>query len=82
MKMDHEATSAAPARRSLLPLLLLPGIAFLLGLAAMAWLLANWNTGATFLGVRPEAPPVVQAPPPAAATAEPPAPAPEALQIV
>ena len=62
MKMDYEASTATPKRRSLLPLLILPGLAFLLGLAAMAWLLANWNAAAAFIGVEPTPPAPVEAP--------------------
>jgi hypothetical protein len=52
----------AGARRSRLPALILPLIAFLLGLAAMGWLLANWSAAASFIGVRP--PPAQAAPAP------------------
>ncbi len=54
-------------RRSLLPFLLLTAIAFLLGIAAMGWVLANWDGAARFLGVAPEppAPAVAPAPQPA-----------------
>ena len=45
------------ARRPLLRLLLVPGIAFLLGLGAMGYLLANWDSAARAIGVAPEAPP-------------------------
>jgi len=44
--------------------------AFLLGLAAMAWLLSRWDTGARLIGIRPAAPPqqiVVRPAPPAPA---------------
>jgi hypothetical protein len=71
--------TATKPKRPLWTLLALPLIAFIAGIAAMGWLLANWGTAATFLGIVP-------APPPAAAEAAPapvaverePAPAPEA----
>lgn len=62
--MDQEtAESAAAPKRSMASLLLLPAIAFIAGLAAMGWLLANWNGGASLLGVAP-APPPAQEPAP------------------
>jgi hypothetical protein len=48
-------------RRSLMPFLLLTGLAFVLGLAAMGWILANWGAAARFLGVAPLAPPAAVA---------------------
>lgn len=60
-----ETTAAAKPRRSLLPLLVVPLIAFLLGLAAMGWLLSRWDRGAVLLGVAPAPVPAqVQGPPP------------------
>jgi hypothetical protein len=47
-------------RRSLWRSLLLPFVAFIAGLAAMGWILANWSSAATYLGVRP--PPAAPAP--------------------
>ena len=41
-------------RRTLLSRLLLPVLAFLLGLAAMGWILSQWSAAAAFLGVAPE----------------------------
>ena len=58
-------------RRSLTPFLLLAGIAFLLGLAAMGWILANWGGAARFIGVAPEAPPAAAAPTEPVAVAQP-----------
>ncbi len=56
---DYTASGArAATRRSRASLLLLPLIAFLLGLAAMGWLLANWGAAARYLGIAP--PPPVQ----------------------
>ena len=52
-----------PRRRRLLAYLLLPGLFFLLGLAAMAWLLARWESGAQMLGIAPEPAPAAAAAP-------------------
>lgn len=63
--MDYEpGRVTAKPKRPLWALLALPLVAFLAGLAAMGWLLANWSAGAAFLGV-------AQAPPPAAVEAPP-----------
>lgn len=62
-----------PARRPLLAWLLLPGIAFLLGLAAMGWILARWDRAAQMIGVAPEPQAVADAP----ARPPPPEPAPQ-----
>jgi hypothetical protein len=63
MTTDPEPASvAATTKRPLVPMLLLPLIAFILGLAAMGWLLAHWTTGATFLGVAPQPAPAAEAP--------------------
>jgi hypothetical protein len=63
--------------------LLIPGLAFLLGLGAMGWLLSQWDAAARVIGIAPSAPPAVapqparsapapaQAAPPTAATGEP-----------
>ncbi|HEX8527641.1 hypothetical protein [Allosphingosinicella sp.] len=71
--------SGLEPRRPLLSRLLLPGIAFVLGLAAMGWLLAQWNSAAMFLGITPEPAPVEAqpAPQPAPAPAQPPQPQPQ-----
>jgi hypothetical protein len=55
--MEHEAVNR-PARqqRAGLAWILLPLLAFLAGLAAMAWLLTRWSAAASFLGVAPSAP--------------------------
>ena len=63
MNVDYEPidSRAAPAPgRSLLGWLLLPALAFVLGLAAMGWILARWDRAAQLVGVTPE--PVAQAP--------------------
>jgi hypothetical protein len=65
MTMEYEPVDTSVAqRRPLLPLLILPGIAFVLGLLAMGWLLATWDAAARLVGVATE-PVVVEAPPPA-----------------
>lgn len=55
------AETAAP-KRSLMPTLALALGAFVLGLAAMSWLLAHWAGGANFLGVAPQPAPAAEAP--------------------
>ena len=55
---DYPASAARTTDRSRMSLLILPLIAFLLGLAAMGWLLANWGAAARYLGISP--PPPVQ----------------------
>jgi hypothetical protein len=55
-----------------MPMLLLPILAFVVGLAAMGWLLSRWESGARLLGVAPAAPAVQEAPPRMAVVAEPP----------
>ncbi|HEV2865255.1 MAG TPA: hypothetical protein VGX37_01960 [Allosphingosinicella sp.] len=52
-------SGAVPRRRSLFAYLLLPGLFFLLGLAAMGWLLSRWDSGARMLGIVPAPPPAV-----------------------
>jgi hypothetical protein len=42
---------AAKPKKPLLPLLLVPLIAFVLGIVAMAWLLSRWDRGAELLGL-------------------------------
>lgn len=62
--MDYEpGRVTAKPKRPLWALLALPIVAFLAGLAAMGWLLANWSTGAAFLGVAPVPPPAAEPPP-------------------
>lgn len=70
---DRFDEAAPPRRRGLLTYVLLPGLFFLLGLAAMVWLLSRWEAGAQMLGIAPQAAPA-PAPQPAA-----PAPAPQAV---
>ena len=58
MRMDYERVdSASGSKRSLLSIVLLPLIAFVAGVAAMGWLLVNWDAAASFLGVGPAQPP-------------------------
>ena len=64
---DYRSTGTGRSRMSLL---ILPLIAFLLGLAAMGWLLANWSAAANYLGVKPPAA-TVRAAAPAPAPAQP-----------
>ena len=66
--MTDYRSSAGTRQHSRLALILLPLLAFLLGLAAMGWLLTRWDAAASYLGI---AAPPVQAPAPA------PQPAPE-----
>jgi len=54
---DPIGPNGPAARRPLLRLLLIPGIAFLLGLGAMGYMLANWDGAARAIGVGPDAPP-------------------------
>jgi hypothetical protein len=73
---DPVDTYAGPPRRSWLRPLIIPGLAFLLGLAAMGYLLGQWDAAARALGIAPATPPVapapVVAPPPALAAPVPP----------
>jgi len=62
MEYEPVDTRTRP-RRSLLSVLLLPGIAFILGIAAMGWLLTKWGAAAAWMGVQP-----APAAPPAPAT--------------
>jgi hypothetical protein len=69
MEYEPGRVTAKP-KRPLWTLLVLPIVAFLAGLAAMGWLLANWSSGATFLGVAPEPPPPAAEPAAQAMTVE------------
>ena len=57
---DPVDTRMGPRRRSLLAWLVVPGLAFLLGLGAMGYLLAHWNAAARVIGVAPASAPQVQ----------------------
>jgi hypothetical protein len=62
---------AQKRRRTWLRALILPGVAFLLGLGAMGYILGHWEAGARALGIVPAPPPAAEPAPP------PPAPAPQ-----
>lgn len=64
MSIDY-GPSSATRRRPLLSVLVLALIAFLLGIAAMAWLLTRWDAAADYLGVRPAPPAQAALPGPA-----------------
>ena len=75
VNMTDERTDVAARRKALIFYLLLPGLFFLLGLAAMGWLLSSWDNGARMLGIAP----TVEAQAEAEPSAPPPAlPAPQA----
>jgi len=80
VSVDYDPVTGMERRRSLWSRLALPLIAFLLGLAAMGWLLSRWETAAIFLGAadppQPEA--VAAAPAPALAQPQPSQPQPQA----
>ena len=65
MSVEYVQTEAGSKRRSRVSMLLVPLLAFIAGIALMAWLLTRWDAAAAYLGIRPEAPAppvVVQAP--------------------
>ena len=73
--MSEYASGSGGRRRSLLMPIALALIAFIAGIAAMAWVVTRWDTAASFLGIRGAAPapaPIAAAapapPPPAAAS--------------
>jgi hypothetical protein len=53
MSVGYVRTEGVTRRRSLLVILLLPLLAFLIGLAAMGWLLSRWDAAAAYLGIAP-----------------------------
>ena len=59
MNGDYDPIDAdgGPPRRSLLRVLVAPGLAFLLGLGAMGYVLAHWDAAARVIGVAPAAAP-------------------------
>jgi hypothetical protein len=71
--MEHEPgrVTAAKPKRPVWTLLALPIVAFVAGLAAMGWLLSNWGSAATFLGIVPAPPPAAEVPEPVAMEREP-----------
>lgn len=77
--MDYEpGRVTAKPKRPVWTLLALPLVAFVAGLAAMGWLLANWGTAATFLGIVPAPPPAAEPAPQPVAMERDPAPEPQA----
>jgi hypothetical protein len=50
---DPLDADAGPPRRSLLRMLIVPGVAFILGLGAMGYVLSQWNAAARVIGVAP-----------------------------
>ena len=72
--VDYDPVTGLERRRSLWSWLFFPLAAFLLGIAAMGWLLSNWHGAAVFLGVAenpPAAQPAVQQAPPPQPAAQP-----------
>ena len=57
MNGDYDPVETYKPRRAWLRPLILPGIAFLLGLGAMGYLLGHWDAGARALGIAPPPPP-------------------------
>lgn len=76
MSVDYGSIDETRRRKPWLSVLLPSLLAFVAGVALMAWLLANWSAAASFLGVAPEPTPVVVQPPvrPAPEIVVPPAP--------
>jgi hypothetical protein len=66
---DIYEDGTVPRRRSWLTYLLLPALFFILGLAAMGWVMSRWDQGARMLGIAPEAPPAQPVQPVTAAPA-------------
>jgi hypothetical protein len=73
MNGENEAIDIAPPRRPFGLYALLALFCFLLGIAAMGWLLVHWQAGARMLGIAPEPPAAAQSPAPARLTLAPPA---------
>src|SRR5688500_1560219 len=67
---EYQETVTTKSRRPLLTWLLLPGLFFVLGIAAMGWLLSRWDEGARMIGIAP-APTALAAPAAAPPPAEP-----------
>lgn len=57
---SYDARTGQPVRRSWPLYLALAALCFILGIAAMGWLLSRWEGGAQLLGIAPEPAPVVQ----------------------
>lgn len=62
--MDYDPVTGAARRRSVWSWLAFPLIAFLLGLAAMGWLLSKWENAAVFLGIADVPPTAIEQPAP------------------
>lgn len=56
----YDARTGAPRQRSWVAYLILAALFFVLGIAAMIWVLSRWEGAAQFLGIAPEPVPVVQ----------------------
>jgi hypothetical protein len=65
---------AQTRQRAWLRALIVPGVAFLLGLGAMGYLIGHWEAGARALGIIPAPPPVIESAPPAPVAASQPSP--------
>jgi hypothetical protein len=74
--MDYSAETGVRPRRSLASLLALPLAAFLLGLAAMGWVLVHWDAPGRWLGLAASAPAAAPAPAPTVTVAPEPVEAP------
>lgn len=59
----YETRTGAPSQRGWLAYLLLAALFFVLGIAAVVWILSRWEGAAQFLGIAPPPAPVVQAQP-------------------
>jgi hypothetical protein len=59
-----EKAATAKPKKPLATLLIVPLLAFLLGIAAMGWLLTRWDRGAALLGIAAPAPAAAPAPQP------------------
>lgn len=59
---------AEPRRRGWLTYLIFAFLFFVIGIAAMGWVLSRWEAAARFIGVAPEPAPVVETPPAPAPT--------------
>lgn len=68
MNGEYEAIDSAPPRRPIGLYALLALFCFLLGVAAMGWLLTHWQEGARMLGVAQAPPPATQTPQPRSQT--------------
>lgn len=72
MSSDQYQMETGRRSRSLLSLLIVPLIAFVVGIVAMGWVLVNWDRAAELIGVKPRAaveplPQIIVRPPPVVA---------------